>query len=130
MLRGTVVLVGCLAVASTMFGELPLNPYAVSPNDPFSISATVTPNADGSFTVHVGIVEKRTGAVVFAPTVTTSGNVQAEMFSDKVENRPDFEVHITVNPAGKASVTFRAFQSVLQRSTIEAVPEAGPQKSR
>jgi hypothetical protein len=128
--RYTVVLGACLVVASAVFSQQRADPYAANPDDPFSISASVSPNADGSFTVHVSVTEKKTGTVVFAPTVTTRPNIQAEVFPDKVQNQPEFEVHITVNAAGKASVTFKAFQNVLQRSNIEAVPESAQQKSK
>jgi len=119
-LREYSVLLLAIFLVGSVFAQQRVNPYEAKPDDPFSISATVSPEADGSFTVHVRVIDKKTSAVVIAPTVNTRPNIPAGIFYEKVANRPEFEVHITVNPAGKANVTFQAFERVLQRSNIEA----------
>ena len=119
-LRKYLILLVAVALVGTVFAQERTNPYAARPDDPFSISASVSPQGDGSFTVHVRVIDKKTSSVVLAPTVNTRPNVPAEIFYDRVENRPEFEVRISVDAIGKANVTFRAFEHVLQRSSIQA----------
>lgn len=120
-------LVACLAV-SIALGQQRVDPYGPNPNDPYTIGATITPDGR-SFTVHVTVTEKKTGAIVFAPTVSTQANVPAEILSDPSESQPQFKVHVEMNAAGKATITFEAFQRMLQRSHVRAVAEPPRQES-
>jgi outer membrane protein assembly factor BamB len=88
--------------------------------DPYSVSATVSTGHQSMYTVRVTVTEKATGAVVFAPAVSAQANVGAEAFSDPRDGKPQFNVAIVVNASGKAVVTFKAYERLLQRSVISA----------
>ena len=110
------VLVFSLILACVAFAQTSPNPSEL-----YAVGATVTPGANGYYTVRVTVTEKAGGAVVFAPSVTLPAGTHAEAFSDPAENKPLFECAIDVNASGKANVTFKAYQLMLQRSRVEAV---------
>jgi hypothetical protein len=112
-------------VAAALIAFLAVASAAVpAPNEPYAVAASVTAQEHHNYTVHVTIKDQRTGEVVFAPTVTTQPNVPAEIVSDPAPNAPQFEVRVEVAANGSASVTFRAFEHILQRSRVHAKPQA------
>lgn len=111
-----------LVIAAVAYARPAAEPAETNPDEPYSIEATVVP-AGNSYTVHVTVKEKRTGDVVFSPTVTTQANVPAEVTSDPGPNGTQFEARIEVGTSGNANVTFKAFERLLQRSTVRAKAE-------
>ena len=95
-------------------------PYDPRPDDPYTVSATVEPARGNTFVVRVSITEKKTGDVVSSPVVQLQPGIQAETFSDRVEGKPEFHTRILVDQSGKASITFEAYEHVLQRSAVLA----------
>jgi hypothetical protein len=109
------VVVFLIAITAALSAD---SPYAPRPDDPYSVTATVTSPTRGRFVVRVVIVDKRTGETVFHPTVDVPANMTAESFSDQVASKPQFHVRLIVDDQGKASVTFEAFERLLQRSAL------------
>lgn len=99
------------------------DPYASHPDDPYSVTATVTSTHPGRFVVHVVVVDKRAGETVFHPTADLPANVASEVFSDPVPSKPQFHVRMIVDDRGHASVTFEAYERLLQRSALVAATE-------
>ena len=95
-------------------------PYDPRPDDPYTVSATVEPAQGNAFIVHVSVTEKKTGNVVSSPVVQLPPGVTAESFSDHVAGKPEFHTRILVDQSGKASITFEAYEHVLQRSAVSA----------
>ena len=114
---GIVLLSAAAWVASA--GRSP-SPYDPRPDDPYTVSATVASAEGNSFTVHVSVLEKKTGAVVSSPRINLQPGTTAEVFSDRVEGKPEFHTRVSVDNTGKASVTFEAYERVLQRSAVSA----------
>jgi len=98
------------------------SPYDSRPNDPYTVSATVTAGQNKTFTVRVKVVEKKTGQVVSSPAVTLQSGLAAEVFSDRVAGKPEFHTRIFLDQAGKANVTFEAYDHILQRSAVSVSP--------
>lgn len=119
-----ITVLALIGVVSVAVAQQRVVPYAANPDEPYGVAAQVTSGADGGFTVHVKITEKKTGAVVYAPRVhfgPRMPNMHAEAFSDPVEGRPQFDVEIDVDARGKATITFRAFDHLVQASSAQAM---------
>ena len=95
-------------------------PYDPRPDDPYTVSATVEPAQGNTFIVRVSVTEKKTGNVVSSPAVQLQPGIQAESFSDHIAGKPEFHTRILVDQSGKASITFEAYEHVLQRSAVSA----------
>jgi biopolymer transport protein ExbD len=88
--------------------------------EPYSVAATMSAVGDGRYVVvEVTITEKATGKVVFHPRAQQSLNQTSSALSDAVEGQPQYEVRI-VTFNGKAEVSFRAFEHIVQSSRVTA----------
>jgi hypothetical protein len=91
----------------------------VPKDEPYTIEVrSVAGAASGPtyYLVTVTVTEKATGKVVFHPRVQTKAGTQAEITSDPDPNGLTYEARITVDALGKATVDFRAYARVIQRS--------------
>ena len=95
-------------------------PYDARPDDPYAVTAMVTPAQNDNYTVHVCIVEKKTGQVISSPNVTLQPGLAAEIFSDRIPGKPELHTRMQVDKLGRASVTFEAYERVIQRSAVSA----------
>ena len=107
-----------LALVTAIAGFLVAGPYESHRDDPYSVTATVTPSQPGHFVVRVVIVDKRTSETVFHPTADLPANVTSEVWSDPVASKPQFHVRMTVDNQGRTNVSFEAFERLLQRSAL------------
>jgi len=107
-----------LVIVTAIGGLLVAGPYEPRPDDPYSVTATVTPSQPGHFVVRVVIVDKRTGETVFHPTADVPSNMTSEVWSDPVTAKPQFHVRMIVDNQGRANVAFEAYERLLQRSAL------------
>ena len=123
-----------IGVVSISIAQQNVVPYAGGADEPYAITAhVIATEADGGCTAQVTVTQKTTNAVVFNPRVHFGPGMStrhAEIFSDPVDGRPQFDVDIDIDVHGAANVRFKAFDHLVQASSAKAILDAGDSPSK